>query len=366
MTVYTWLVVLLLLASLIFKGNRRHCTVFIVIAFIMLFAVMGLRDVYVTGNDTSGTFGSYPNIFRRIGTSEWSALLSRGSNSYNAGFDYLTKALYDLTHGDYQAYITIISLFVMISYMRFIGKYSPSPIQSILCFLGLLYYTLLFDVLKQAIAMAILLFAFDAVVKKRPVIFIILTSVAAFVHFPAIVFMPAYWIARMKVGRKYLTLLTLLLLVTFIFRDQLLNLMLNAYRDSDTTATMAGISFLRNKVIIMIAVAVFAVLIRPPSSKDVVYNAMMMFLGIAIVFQTFCGYNNTFERLADYYFHTSIVLIPLIFEKRDELTPRYGVIKNERVLSYMMLFICAFAIWRFLSVVNNASSFMSHQFFWQR
>ena len=366
MTVYTWLVVLLLVASFIFKGNRRNSTKFIIIAFLLLFSVMGLRDVNVIGNDTSGTFGSYPNIFLRVGNTEWNALISGGINNYNLGFTCLTKILYDVTRGDYQLYISIISLFVMISYMWFIGKYSPSPIFSILCFLGLLYYTLLFDVLKQAVAMSILLFAFNAIVKKRPIIFIILTVIAAFVHFPAIVFLPAYWIGRMKVGRKYLTLLAILLISTYIFRDQLLNLMLNAYKDNDSTATMAGIRFLRNKVIIMIVVAAFAVFIRPPVRDDTVYNAMLMLLGISIVFQTFCGYNNIFERLADYYFHVSIVLIPLIFEKGGKSQSRIDTVRNEEILKYVTLFICAFAIWRFLSYVNNSPFFTPYRFLWQK
>ena len=366
MTVYTWLVVLLVVASFIFRGNRRNSKIFILIAFLLLFAVMGLRDVNVIGNDTSGTFGSYPNFFRRIGTTEWNDLTGKNNDFYNIGFTYLTKLLYGITRGDYQLFISIISLLVMISYMRFIGKYSPSPIFSVLCLLGLLYYTFLFDVLKQALAMAVLLFAFDAIVKKRPIVFIVLTLIASLIHSPALVFLPAYWIGRMQVGRKYVTLLAALLLLTYIFRNQLLNLMLNAYGERETTATMVGIRFLRNKVLIMIAVAVFAVYIRPPSRKDTVYNSMIMFLGIAIVLQTYCGYNNIFERLADYYFHTAIVLIPLIFEKGGATLSRVDTARNEKFINYATLIICAFAIWRFLSYVNNSPVFNQYRFMWQK
>ncbi len=366
MTVYTWLVVLLLAASFLFKGNRKHSKKFIIIAFVLLFVVMGLRDVYATGNDSSGTFGSYPNIYRRLGNTEWTEVIKRGEDNYNIGFNYLLKLIFELTGGDYQWLITIISLIVMLSYMRFIGKYSPSPIQSVLCFLGLLYYTFMFDVLKQALAMAILLFAFDAIIEKKPIKFIIITIVAALFHFPAIVFFPAYWIGRMRIGRGYIALLALLLLLTYVFRNQLLTFMMNAYKEGDSTVTMEGVMFLRSKVIIMIVFVVFAVLIRPPVRNDILYNALLMFSGVAIIFQTFCGYNNIFERLADYYFHTSIVFIPMIFEKKDDLKSRNGVITNEQILNYMMLFICAFAIWRFLSTMNNSAVFSNYKFFWQQ
>ncbi len=153
MTVYTWLVVLLVAAALIFRGNKRRNTIFIVIAFVLLFAVMGLRDVNTFGSDASGSNGSYPIIYRRWGNTEWGEIFHKGDSNYNIGFNYLLKLIFVLTNGDYQWLVTIISVFAVFSYMRFIGRYSPSPIQSVLVFMGLLYYTMLFDVLKQAIAM---------------------------------------------------------------------------------------------------------------------------------------------------------------------------------------------------------------------
>ena len=366
MTAYTWLVVFLLVAAVLLKGNLRHNRAFIITAFILLFAIIGLRDVYAIGSDASGSRGSYPNIFNNIGVTEWGSLSGRGENNFNIGFAYLTKALYIITNGNYQLYVSLISLFVMISYMRFVERYSPAPIQSLLCFLGLLYYSFVFDALKQALAMSVLLYAFDAIIEKRPIRFITLTAIAALLHFPALVFLPAYWIGRMKIGRKYIALLAALLVLTFVFRDQLLNIMLNAYSGGESSVTLAGVRFLRNKVLLMIAITALAVIIKPPSSEDSVYNALLMFAGVAIIFQTFCGYNNTFERLADYYFHTSIILIPMIFDKDVTEGLLADTQNNRQVLDYASFLICAFAVWRFLSYMNNAGIFNSYQFFWQR
>ena len=365
MTAYTWLIVLLLMASYLFRGNQRGSKKFIIIAFLLLFAVMGLRDVYAFGSDASGSNGSYPIIYRSIGGTAWSGLSGNGAIDYNTGFRYIFKLLYVLTEGDYQAAVTIISLYVTILYTRFIMKYSPSPIQSVLCLLGLLYFTLFFDALKQAVAMATLLLAYDAIIEKRPIKFIIVVAIAATIHFPALVFLPAYWIGRMKVGRGYIFLLALILMITYLFRDQILNLMLNAYGGDDIDATMEGIRFLRNKVIIMIAIVVFAALVRPPASDDIVYNSLLMFAGVAIVLQTFCGYSNIFERLADYYFHTSIIFIPLIFQKDRKSKMRNTVGSYLQIISIMPLLICVFAIWRFLSTVNSSRIYMPYRFFWQ-
>ena len=365
MTIYSLLIVLLSVAAFLFHGNRKNSKMYVFIAFLFLFAVMGLRDVYAFGSDASGAHGSYSISFKKLGTSEWTSLTQKGQNYYNIGFTFFTKMIYGLTNGDYQIYIIILSFIVIFSYMHFIGKYSPSPIQSVLYFLGLLYYPFLFDALKQALAMSVLLFAFDAIIEKKPIKFIIIVVLATTFHFPALIFMPAYWIGRMKIGRNYLIVVAVILFLTYIFRDLLLNLMLDAYGNETDEVTMAGIRFLRNKALIMIGIVVVAFFIRPPTPEETVYNTLLMFAGISIVFQTFCGYNNIFERLADYYFHTAIVFIPLVFEKRKESETSVGQFKYDRIKVAMMLITCVFSIWRFLSYVNNSELYNPYRFFWQ-
>lgn len=364
MTVYTWMVLLIVIAAFLLRGNVKGNKKFIFVAFLILFCVMGLRDVNTGGSDSSGTGGSYPIIYRNIGQTDWNDLGSV-NDDYNVGFRYLMKSIYELTGGDYQAFITIISLFIMFSYMRFIRKYSPSPIQSVLYFLGLLYFTFLFDALKQAMAMAVLLFAFDAIIEKKPVKFILLVLLAAIFHFPALVFLPAYWIGRMKIGSSYLILLAALLALTFVFRDRILSIMLNAYGGDDIEGSMEGVRFLRNKSIVMIVIVVTSILLRSPTEGDTVYNACLIFAGISIVFQTFCGYNNIFERLADYYFHTSIVMIPLVFEKCELKKHLLDISTELMVKSTAPLVFCGFAIWRFISFVNESPIFNGYQFLWQ-
>ena len=362
MTIFTWLVILIIAATFLFQGNKKPCPRFIIIAFLLLFALMGLRDIAVIGNDSQG---SYYLIYHTLGRSEWNQLYGSNKDNYNIGFSYLNKLIYEVSGGNYQFFIILIAFFVMFSYMRFIKKYSVSPVQSVLYFLGLLYYTFLFDVLKQAIAMSVLLYAFDAIIEKKPIKFIILVALASTFHFPALIFLPAYWIGQMKVGQGYVFLLAAMLLITYMFRDQLLNLMLDAYINEDIEATMEGIRFLPNKVIIMLVIVLFAVLIRPPLRENSTYSVLLMFVGVAIILQTFSGYNNIFERLADYYFHTAIIFIPFIFERNEKSETHVAIIKNSQIIGIAVLVICAFAIWRFLSYVNNSRFFIPYRFFWQ-
>lgn len=369
MTVFTWMTVLIILTALLTNSISNRKTSFFIIVFILLFAGMGLRDVNTGGSDSRGmegdVWGSYPLGYEKVGKLEWSEVSGEGDEDYNIGFYYFEKLIYELTDGDYQAFISILSAFILFSYLRFIKKYSPSPIQSVLYFLGLMYYSFMFDALKQAMAMSVLLYSFDAIIEKKPLKYIFVVLVAAQFHFPALVFLPAYWIGRINIGKNYLIFLAVLLVMTYIFRDQLLDLMLSAYGEEKADVSMEGIRFLRNKALVMIVIVVVAVVLRPPVEDDYVYNASLMFAGVAIVFQTFCGYNNIFERLADYYFHTSIILIPLVFEKIKQekyLINPGTAIKIKSVAPWLF---CAFAVWRFLSTVNNSPIFMTYDFLWK-
>ena len=372
MSVYHWLVVLVLLLAYLMHGERKGNIKYILIVIALMFCVYGLRDGYSVGGDSSS---SYLHMFQRMEDTEWEDMPSlsnwlssedfgeeRAGHERSVAFQWLLKLVYDWTEGDYQLFIGIIALFVMIAVAQFVQRYSPSPVQSFLYYFGLLYYTMMFNVLKQSIAMAFILFAFNAIQDRKLIRFLLMVWFASLFHFPALVFLPAYWIANMRLGRTYLIFLVVLFAVTYFYRDQLLDWMTDAY---DTEITDTGRSFLANKVIVMIVIIAAALVIRPPSGEDKVYGSLLMLIGVAAVIQTFSSYNNTFERLADYYFQFSIVFIPMVFE--DVKTTRRYLSERElrlvrRVGPYVL---CAFAIWRFLDTTVNDSTIYPYQFYFQ-
>ena len=364
--------VLVVLLALLMHGERKRNIKYILLAFVLMFCVYGLRDAYSIGNDSSS---SYLHMYEDMEEKEWDDMpkLStwlHGEDSdenpdghdRSVAFRWLMKLVYDWTEGDYQWFIGIIALFVMIAVAQYVQRYSPSPIQSILYYFGLLYYTMMFNTLKQSLAMAFILFAFNALVDRKLIRFLLMVWIASLFHFPALVFLPAYWIANMKLGRTYLFFLAALFLVTYLLRDQLVEWMTDAY---DTEILDTGRSFLANKVIVMIVVIAASLVIRPPGGEDKVYNALLMIIGVSAVIQTFSTYNNTFERLADYYFQFSIVFIPMVFEdvklKRRHLSDR-ELKMVRRVGPYVF---CAFAIWRFLNTTINDPTIYPYQFYFQ-
>ena len=374
MTVFHWLAILVVLLSFLMRGSQRKNWKFILVACVLLYCVLGLRDAYSVGIDTTGPYiTKYEWVSKRDWEnmpdfSDWLGLSEESKESdgheRNIGLDWLMKLYHEATGGNYEGFIQFSSVLVIIAFAWFVYKFSSSPVQSILLFLGLNFYLFHFSGLKQSLAMSILLFAVGAIFDKRPIVFLLLVAVASMFHFPALVLLPAYWIANMRIGRGYLVALALAFLVTYLLRDQFVEWMTDAY---STELLDSEMRFFANKVIVMVAILVMAVIVRPPDAEDRVYSGLLMLMGVATVIQTFAGYNNTFERLADYYFQTSVILIPLIFDpiklKRQYLPDETLVLARQA----MPLLICAFAIWRFLTVANDpAGHLVPYQFFFER
>ncbi len=362
MNAYSLLVVLVVATALLMRGTRQKNIVYVITACLLMFAVYGLRDAFVIGNDSTS---SYLHLFERMENYSWNDILHLHGGK-NTGFYMLTKLLYQWTGGDYQRYSSIIAIFVTFCFGHLIYRYSPNPVQSIIYHFGLLLYTFHFSALKQSLAMSFVLLAFDHVVDRKLFRFLFMTALAGFFHFPALVFLPAYWLAKKTPGDRFLLILAVALIVTYLFRSQILNLMLTFYSDEDTTnASMTGIQFLRTKVIVMIVIVIAAILMRKPTPEDRLYGILLKFIGVAIVFQTFCGYNNIFERLADYYFQFAVVFIPMVFDRKTERVSRLNPSLRRVVDFAAPILFCGFGIYRFLKTTPLDPLLYPYQFFFQ-
>ena len=356
MNMYVGMMAAVLVLAYVMRGDKPENKDYIWLSCLLMFALCGLRDVYSIGIDSAT---SYVSIFRRLGETDW-ADIPQGNNM---GFTYLLKLCHTLTGGDYQSFYMLYTAFFMVIFGRFVSKYSPSPVQSFCYFWGLLCYIFLFDGIKQGIAMGFITLAFDAIVEKKPLWFALLVYIAWWFHAPALIFAPAYLIAMMKPGRMYLLFLAALLAFTYTFRDRILELMLEFY---DTTIYDYEMRFLANKVIIMLGIVAAALVLRPPEEDARVYGILLQFMGIAVVIQTFASYNNTFERLANYYFQFCVAFIPLVFQtdtRRSQLLD----IKTEAMAKQLAPWaFCAFGVWRFANyITSNAWVWLPYRFFFE-
>ena len=117
MSVYHWLVILVVLLALLLHGERKGNKTYILLAVLLMFCVYGLRDAETIGADSSS---SYLHAFERLenttwddmpGLSDWFSNDDIGEENAgrdrNVGFQWLMKLVYDLSDGDYQWFIVV-------------------------------------------------------------------------------------------------------------------------------------------------------------------------------------------------------------------------------------------------------------------
>lgn len=360
MNIYMIMAMLILVLALLMRGDVPQNKKYIIWSCLIMFAVYGLRDTFSVGIDNTS---SYLHSFQEMEGTTWTQLREGTDLNDNIVWKLFVKLGYVLLNGDYQLFISLISAFVMLIFGRFIYRYSASPVQSFVYYWGLWFFTFNFSALKQSIAMSLLLLAFDAILERRLIRFLITVAVAGLFHFPAIVFVPAYWIVKLNPKRGFLIFLAGILIAVYLWRDQILNYIVQFYYDR----TFEGEDrFLTGKVTVMLALVLTAYILRPPSKDNKVYAASMQFVAVAMVLQLFSVYNNVFERLADYYFQFSVIFVPFIFDYRHE-SVEHGIKKEKTaimaVAPYVLGVLC---LYRFNDIVTREiSNLLPYQFFFQ-
>ena len=172
-----------------------------------------------------------------------------------------------------------------------------------------------------------------------------------------------------------------------------MNMMIETYGSGETKYS-SNVQFLGTKVIFMIlmlAYGFFQYYNRNYNKNHEAnqFSALMYFMGIAAVIQTFCFYNNIFERLADYYYQFSILFVPLILsskqydsnkiqDSKPQLSNAAGsgeVLLQDGLAKYSVgnvdigiviyAVITVFCVYRYVTYMINDAHFSPFYFFWQ-
>ena len=170
MNAYTCMMAIVLLLALLMRGNRKGNKRFVILAVLIMFCIMGFRDAATVGNDSTT---SYRWKYNGMADKEWSDLPDWLEIGENPALPHFMKATQEYLGADYQTFLIIESAIIMIAFAHLISRYSVSPIQSICYYWGLLYYIFMFSAMKQALAISILVFAFDAIIEKKPIKYIL-------------------------------------------------------------------------------------------------------------------------------------------------------------------------------------------------
>lgn len=344
------------------QDEKRRKPYVITMAIIHAF-VSGCRYEFLTGD-----LIRYNTLFQDYRYFSWFSeeVFQEGRNF---GFQWLMKAICHITDGNYQLFLLLIAIIIEIIVAVLIYRYSPIPWLSFAMWNCLGFYVFGFSAVKQSLAMAILMLSYICIIEKKPKSFVALTLLATAIHLPALAFLPAYPISKLKLNFKTIVGYIASAVAIFALREPIVTTLQEAYyEDKDFAAD----TFLGTRFIMMLLMLVVGAIMKGFRGKH--FSSLFMLIGVAAIFQMFCGYDNVFTRLADYYFQFVILYIPMLFEDFEEeaYPKRMGpqIVFDKSMTKLLIAFLVAFGIWFYSTSVLapgiiEIDDYTNYRFFWE-
>ena len=290
----------------------------------------------------------------------------------NIGLTMANKFAFSLfgTYG-YDVLLFLIALFSAYTLGKLIDKYSSSAYWSYLMYLSMGFYAFTFSGLKQTIAMGFCCLAMMALLQDNIKKFLIMVGLGALFHAPALVFLVAYPFSRKKFDKWYVIVVSTLMTAMYLYRNQLVYFFEDAYRSEAAADAMLAqeVSGVGGRFIGMMLIMMLAMMLRPLTLKDRIYTKVFNVMVLAAAFQMMSVFNNTYTRLADYFYQFVVLFVPMFMQpitSKKELAYRRAssIIQNTEIRLMLSVGITLFSIWFF----NNQLSGIDNKilFFWEQ
>ena len=360
--VYYYIVAAVLgFAALLPQHGRQKKTYIALMAILHAF-VCGWRYMYLTGDLRKYAWGYY-------GITEYGWFSEEVFNGgRNFGFFWLQKLFSTLTSGDFQVFLIFIAVVSEIALAIIIYRYSPAPWLSYLLWNCFGFYLFGFSAIKQALAMALLMLAFIGIMEEKPKKFLLWTALAGCIHAPALIFLPAYWMAKSRLSIQKLIAYGVCAGLVFLFRNQIVVFVSDFYYDETDFMINEHVG---GRLLMIAALLVVGVILRGFSGKN--FSKLFNLMFVAALIQMFSGFDNVFTRLTDYYFQFLILYLPMAFypEKDKVLHPgrRLALSSQQRAAALLCVVLLA-GLYYYTTNLNHTieyevDNYLNYRFSWE-
>ena len=112
--------------------------------------------------------------------------------------------------------------------------------------------------------------------------------------------------------------------------------------------------------------------LRPLRQGDRLYVLQFNIMILALIFQTFSVFSNSFTRLTDYFFQFIVIFFPLMMEPGEKqalyMPERSDIIayRSRTIYVFLTLGVVAFGIWYYVNYLQGSEWFLkSFKFVWE-
>lgn len=334
--------------------------------------LMTLIHAFVTGfryEHLTGDLKKYHYSFTLYDEMGWFSeeLLQNGRNT---AFFWLNKLVNVLSGENFQALLVVIAVIIYLILAYVIYKYSTAPWLSYLTWNCMGFFIFGLSAIKQALAMAFVMLAFVGAAERKFKLFLGAMALAGLTHMPALIFLPTYWLMRLRSDEKLIILYILLGIALYVFKEQFVAFIGSFYYEEDELMVFSG--EIGNRFLMLLGFTLFGVMFRGFSDKTV--SHLFHVMAIATMLQMLAGFDNIFTRLTDYYFQLSVLYLPLTFFPREDRagTASMGPVIpfNRRSLKVLAVLVAAFMLWFYwhyninITIAYEVDNYLDFRFMW--
>lgn len=280
--------------------------IYMSIATVILVLFVGFRSVDV-GSDTA----MYKRIF------DWAV---DGTSFIKEYFSWHSGAVeplfYIITYGcakilNFQIYLLILAIISVVPIMYIIYKYSDNAFYSLFLYISFGYFSFALSGVRQAIAIGLCMFAFDAAIENKIKKYVIILVVAVLIHKTALLFIPVYFLANIKKGKDYKFVFAVILVFVFLMRTPLYKLLnLFARQSFDLASSDQGGYRMFLVMLFTVAIGWFYyyrfISKKDDTSKDLSWLLLLM-ISVSALMWPIANLNAELNRMY-YYYHIFIIL----------------------------------------------------------
>lgn len=296
--------------------------------------ISGLRGLSV-GADTEVYYYMYLNVKNMsLDRLYQNIILKITSNIGNKdpGYDLFVK-LTQVISDDYQVFLVVVAVIFMVPFLIWVWRESKNPLISFALFSSLFYAFFAITGIRQTIATSLIVLIGDRFVKERKLIpFLVVAFFAALIHMSALVFVPFYFLSRIKIRKTTSALAGLAFALAFIFRGTLKNLFISISGYSDYAADYEGAGTY-TFTFILIALYILSILSYRKDKNLKNNGRFYVALYLAMFFVPLTFLNPSAMRIVQYF---SIYLVLLIPEMIDAVFTKQGKIIATAVAVSML------------------------------
>ncbi len=258
--------------------------------------------------------------------------------SYESGY-VLLNWLVAFLGGNFQFFLMIHAAICMASFGSFIYKHSECPWLSFCILVSFDYYTYAFGILRQTLAIAILLFAMSYMEQKKLGKFLLFVFLAFTIHRAALAFVVMSYFAYHMVSKSRYLKLTASFFIVFLTGPFILPKIIkivfrmvgrNDYIDHITVAK------LNNYIVLIFLISIFVYLLADfgEARRNVKFNFLLGGFLLAIPIGIMGMYSDNFGRLGQMFSIMMVPLIPNVIQRQSDRIIRV----LGKAIVYLLLF----------------------------